>query len=198
MPSLSAWSLPQPFESGYLTVYLVFPGRYVPVHIEYVLVEILKNAFRATVENHQRKYGGSPTKPMPPVVATIALASLPPSPSQASFPSSPMDALAPAPPTPLTIGTAPQYLTIRIRDQGGGVHLNDLPRIFSYAFTTARGSGTGPYDDEGMGGGPYAAQYVGGAAGAVDDSESASGLFSEITSKGLQTGLGTLAGLGYG
>jgi len=54
-----------------------------------------------------------------------------------------------------------------------------------------------------MGGGPYAAQHVGGVAGAVDDGMaendgSSSGLFGEITSKGLQTGLGTLAGLGYG
>jgi len=78
------------------------------------------------------------------------------------------------------------------------VHHNDLPRIFSYAFTTARGSRTGSGDDEGMGGGPYAAQYVGGAAGAVEESGSAGGLFDEITSKGLQTSLGTLAGLGYG
>ena len=177
----------------------VFPGRYVPVHIEYVLIEILKNAFRATVENHQRRYGSSTTNPMPPVLATIALASLPPSPSPASHPSSPTDALAPAPPAPLTACTAPQYLAIRIRDQGGGVHPCDLPRIFSYAFTTARGTGTGFDDDEGMGGGPYAAQYVGGVAGAVEEGVSeTSGLFSEITSKGLQTGLGTLAGLGYG
>jgi 26S proteasome regulatory subunit T1 len=179
-------------------VSLAFLGRYIPVHIEYVLVEILKNAFRATVENHQRVYGSSTTESMPPVLATIALASLPPSSSLASFPSSPTDALAPAPPVPLTIGTAPQYLTIRIRDQGGGVHHSDLPRIFSYAFTTARGSRAGSDDDEGMGGGPYAAQYVGGAAGAVEESGSTSGLFDEITSKGLQTGLGTLAGLGYG
>lgn len=82
------------------------------------------------------------------------------------------------------------------------MHPCDLPRIFSYAFTTARGSGTGFDGDEGMGGGPYAAQYIGGVAGAVEEAEAesvnASGLFGEITSKGLQTGLGTLAGLGYG
>ena len=179
-------------------------GRYVPAHIEYILIEILKNAFRATVENHQRQYGSPTTKPIPPVLATIALASLPPSPSSALFPSSPTDALAPAPSAPLTTGMSPQYLTIRIRDQGGGVHPSDLPRIFSYAFTTARGSGTGfDDDDEGMSGGPYAAQYVGGVAGAVEEGTAegagnASGLFGEITSKGLQTGLGTLAGLGYG
>ena len=79
------------------------------------------------------------------------------------------------------------------------MHPCDLPRVFSYAFTTARGSGTGFDDDEGMGGGPYAAQYVGGVAGAVEEGTAESGgLFGEITSKGLQTGLGTLAGLGYG
>lgn len=78
------------------------------------------------------------------------------------------------------------------------MHHKDLPCIFSYAFTTARGSRAGSGDDEGMGGGPYAAQYVGGAAGAIEESGSGVGLFDEITSKGLQTGLGTLAGLGYG
>jgi len=66
-----------------------------------------------------------------------------------------------------------------------------MARIFSYAFTTA-----GRADDENGDGGPYAAQHIGGSAaiGSGDDG----GLFGEITGKGVQAGLGTIAGLGYG
>ncbi|KAF7295188.1 Protein-serine/threonine kinase [Mycena indigotica] len=104
---------------------------YVPVHLEYMLTEILKNSFRATVEHHK--------KALPPVRITLA---------------------------------------------------PDMARIFSYAFTTAKSN-----DDEDAGGGPYAAQHVGGLANIGGDDPH---LFSEITSKGLQTGLGSIAGLGYG
>ena len=73
--------------------------------------------------------------------------------------------------------------------------------MFSYAFTTA---GRNSRHGDEMGGGPYAAQHVGGSAalggGASESSTGGSraGLFSEITGKGIQTGVGTLAGLGYG
>lgn len=89
-------------------------------------------------------------------------------------------------------------LSIRIRDQGGGVAPANLPFIFSYAFTT---SGRGNHDhnhDEDSGGGPYAAQQVGGAAAFGDGRQGEGNLFGEITGKGLQTGMGTLSGLGYG
>lgn len=84
-------------------------------------------------------------------------------------------------------------MSLRIRDQGGGVTAANMTRIFSYAFTTA---GQGGEDDGG--GGPYAAQHVGGSA-AIDSGGTGEGnLFGEITGKGLQTGMGTIAGLGYG
>jgi 26S proteasome regulatory subunit T1 len=82
-----------------------------------------------------------------------------------------------------------------------------MERIFSYAFTTAgrrssSGSGRGAYgrsgdaNGDGDGGGPYAAQKHVGAGGAV----TAGGVdfFGEIMSKGIETGLGTIAGLGFG
>lgn len=68
-----------------------------------------------------------------------------------------------------------------------------MGRIFSYAFTTAEAS---PPDDDGAEGGPYAAQYVGGSA--VVGENGGSNLFAEITRKGIQAGLGTFYGLGYG
>ncbi|KAF8185063.1 branched-chain alpha-ketoacid dehydrogenase [Mycena galopus ATCC 62051] len=128
---------------------------YVPVHLEYILTEILKNSFRATVEFHK-------ARSLPPVRITLARH------RQTSF------------------------LSIRIRDEGGGVSPSNMARIFSYAFTTAKNSEDHDLEE---GGGPYAAQHVGGLAniGGGDTN-----LFSEITSKGLQTGLGTIAGLGYG
>ncbi|KAK0228194.1 hypothetical protein IW262DRAFT_1471903 [Armillaria fumosa] len=139
---------------------------YVPVHLEYILTEILKNSFRATVEHYGKQSQSS--KALPPVVITLS----PP----------------PAAPTP-----GPKYFSLRIRDQGGGVSPTNMLRIFSYAFTTAGRNA----DEDDSGGGPYAAQYIGGSA-AIGDSNGEGNLFGEITKKGLQTGMGTIAGLGYG
>ncbi|KAF8652746.1 hypothetical protein AX16_004243 [Volvariella volvacea WC 439] len=84
---------------------------YVPVHLEYILTEVLKNAFRATVEHHSRSNGPM----LPPIHITLS------------------------PPPPRTHDTIvdPAFFSIRIRDQGGGVSREHMQRIFSYAFTTA-------------------------------------------------------------
>ncbi|KAG6849417.1 hypothetical protein H0H93_008663 [Arthromyces matolae] len=140
---------------------------YIPVHLEYMLTEILKNAFRATVEHHGNHH--PPFRPLPPITITIS------------------------PPSRIR-GTSP-YLGLRIRDEGGGVSHINMARIFSYAFTTAGRNAEGGFDD---GGGPYAAQHVGGIAAFGNEGSGGANLFSEITGKGLQTGLGTIAGLGYG
>ncbi|KAH7889867.1 branched-chain alpha-ketoacid dehydrogenase [Phlebopus sp. FC_14] len=141
---------------------------YVPVHLEYILTEILKNAFRATVEHHYKQYGTAFTRPLPSVVVTI---SPPPSPSL-------------------------PFCSIRVRDQGGGVSPSNMVRIFSYAFTTA---GRPDSEEDDSGGGPYAAQHIGGLAAVGGNSGAGEGnLFGEITGKGVQAGLGTIAGLGYG
>jgi 26S proteasome regulatory subunit T1 len=200
--------------------------------MEYILTEILKNSFRATVEHQHKQHPDAPTSqlgsqsqsqsqsqhhPLPPVLITIV------------------------PPPRLPGLTKPATLSLRIRDQGGGVSPTNMSRIFSYAFTTAgrrarastrsgshshsHGHGRGyggaaasrdadEDEDVGAGGGPYAAQYIGGAAAvgsgmgpattAVSGSGSGgvdlggAGLFGEITGKGVETGLGTIAGLGFG
>ncbi|KAG6841210.1 hypothetical protein C0991_000872 [Blastosporella zonata] len=139
---------------------------YVPVHMEYVVTEILKNAFRATVEHHSKHHSSS--QALPPVTITLS------------------------PPSHIT-----PYFSIRIRDEGGGVSQANMTRIFSYAFTTA-GRGAEEEFDDGSGGGPYAAQHIGGSAAVGIGGSGEANLFGEITGKGLQTGLGTIAGLGYG
>ena len=169
--------------------------------MEYILTEILKNAFRATVEHHRYHYhrqhsndGSGPIAhthhhhhhehlPLPPVLVTIV------------------------PPPRLPGITKPATLSLRIRDQGGGVTPGNMERIFSYAFTTAgrcssSGSGRSRYGlsgdggGYGDGGGPYAAQQHVGAGSAV--AVGGVDFFGEITSKGIETGLGTIAGLGFG
>ncbi|KAG8738722.1 26S proteasome regulatory subunit 7 [Ceratobasidium sp. 414] len=157
---------------------------YVPVHVEYILTEILKNSFRATVEHHQR-LGKRSIHDLPPVTVTIAPPATP-TVSDNGPPDSPMsNACAPT----------PSYLTIRVRDEGGGVPPTNLSRIFSYAFTTA-GRLAQRGEDEG---GPYAAQHIGGAAAMGGGSGAGDGnVFGEIAGRGLQTGMGTIAGLGYG
>lgn len=147
---------------------------YVPVHIEYILTEILKNAFRATVEQHHKQHGSTiGAHSLPPVLITVV------------------------PPPRLPGVDRPATLSIRIRDQGGGVTPANMARIFSYAFTTA---GRSAHEDDGENeGGPYTAQHVGGAAAVGSDAgDGGAGLFGEMTGKGVEAGLGTIAGLGFG
>ncbi|RDB21247.1 [3-methyl-2-oxobutanoate dehydrogenase [lipoamide]] kinase, mitochondrial [Hypsizygus marmoreus] len=146
---------------------------YVPVHLEYILTEILKNAFRATVDHHLKHHPSS-LRSLPPVILTLS------------------------PPTTMREAADQlRFFSLRIRDQGGGVSPTNMARIFSYAFTTA-GRGAEEGLDDGGGGGPYAAQYVGGSAAVGSGGSGEANMFGEITGKGLQTGLGTIAGLGYG
>ncbi|KAG9123293.1 26S proteasome regulatory subunit 7 [Ceratobasidium sp. 392] len=160
---------------------------YVPVHVEYILTEILKNSFRATVEHHQR-LGNRSIHGLPPVTVTIA------PPAALNTPNSAENGLD-APATSDLLSPTPSYLSIRVRDEGGGVPPTNISRIFSYAFTTA-GRLAQRGEDEG---GPYAAQHIGGAAAMGSSSGAGDGnVFGEIAGRGLQTGMGTIAGLGYG
>jgi signal transduction histidine kinase len=98
------------------------------MHLEYIVTELLKNAFRATVESRSRE----------PVVVTIAPEPplrqqpgdfpdiQPPAEDRGQFKSDdirPLDDNAPG-------------VTIRIRDRGGGISPEVLPNIWSYSFTT--------------------------------------------------------------
>ncbi|KJZ78083.1 hypothetical protein HIM_02720 [Hirsutella minnesotensis 3608] len=101
---------------------------FVPTHLEYIVTELLKNAFRATVESRSRE----------PVVVTIA-----PEPPLKHQPGGAPQIQLPAQDRGLFRSDAMQPLddnapgvTIRIRDRGGGIPPDVLPQIWSYSFTT--------------------------------------------------------------
>ncbi|KKA27549.1 hypothetical protein TD95_002397, partial [Thielaviopsis punctulata] len=101
---------------------------HVPMHLDYMLTELLKNAFRATVEN----------RPDAPVVVTVA-----PEPADAPGSPPPVEEPCHAVVEELSHVGAIQRLddnvpgvTIRIRDHGGGISHDVLPSIWSYSFTT--------------------------------------------------------------
>ncbi|KAM5348468.1 hypothetical protein ACJ41O_008292 [Fusarium nematophilum] len=113
---------------------------FVPMHLEYIVTELLKNAFRATVENKSRE----------PVIVTIA-----PEPALRQNPP-PASSSPPAEDPPHVVGRPSEDddrgalrsgaiaplddnapgVTIRIRDRGGGIPPDVAPSIWSYSFTT--------------------------------------------------------------
>ncbi|KAI1436639.1 kinase isozyme 4 [Xylaria sp. CBS 124048] len=103
---------------------------FIPMHLEYIVTELLKNAFRATIEN--RDY----YRKMEPVVITIApeLAGPGPGPIIVDPPAEDKGAFRADRMYPLD-DNAPGF-TIRIRDRGGGISPSVLPNIWNYSFTT--------------------------------------------------------------
>ena len=92
---------------------------HVPTHLDYILTELLKNAFRATVESGKERepvevtIAASPSVPMPAVMEGATTTGYI-TPNESSVPG----------------------VTIRIRDRGGGISPENLPNIWSYSFTT--------------------------------------------------------------
>ncbi|KAL4820276.1 hypothetical protein BDW67DRAFT_181349 [Aspergillus spinulosporus] len=158
---------------------------HVPVHVEYILTELLKNAFRAVIESGNEQE---------PVEVTIAAAPDVPGnhvhsqePVANGKPSDALDTGAQSNSdvgfhVDTVVGTADanesikfstpssQSITLRIRDRGGGISPDVLPQIWSYSFTT--------FSDLDMG-----------EAGGID-------ALNTISSNSGQ--LSSIAGLGYG
>ncbi|KAL4961940.1 uncharacterized protein BDV14DRAFT_203254 [Aspergillus stella-maris] len=152
---------------------------HVPVHVEYILTELLKNAFRAVIESGNERE---------PIQVTIAAAPDVPSnhtqeqyfrPSEAERVQNSDNDVGFHVDT--VVGTADanesikfstpssQSITLRIRDRGGGISPEVLPQVWSYSFTT--------FSDLDM---------EGGSVDALNTISSNSGQLSSI------------AGLGYG
>lgn len=93
---------------------------YIPVHLQYILTELLKNAFRATIENGMQK------EPI-----TITISPLPISSKNSCQLTSSINEL-----DPKLLEYPDHGVTIRIRDRGGGISPETLPHIWSYSFTT--------------------------------------------------------------
>lgn len=131
---------------------------HIPMHMEYIITELLKNAFRATIES------GNVNEPVEVTIAPAPDVSAPlsePLPSEAMPRSHPSpyqyihptatatasgamftsDLSLPTPPQPSSSSSSSakrsQAITIRIRDRGGGIPPHVLPNIWSYSFTTA-------------------------------------------------------------
>ncbi|TPX46803.1 hypothetical protein SeLEV6574_g03024 [Synchytrium endobioticum] len=82
---------------------------FVPSHLHHVLFEVLKNSMRAVVEKEEQKVGfGNAERNNMPPIVVSIIE-----------PSS-------------------QQIQIRISDQGVGISAENLPRLFTYAFTTAK------------------------------------------------------------
>lgn len=97
---------------------------HVPTHLEYILTELLKNAFRATVERGKERE---------PIEVTIAASPIRDDPTPDKM--NPSEGYLPRRVTDSPVPVIPS-VTIRIRDRGGGISPSNLPNIWAYSFTT--------------------------------------------------------------
>ena len=99
---------------------------YIPVHLEYIITELLKNAFRATIESptltktphdlHQSQQddGNGGDGSLPPVIVTLSVSRR----------------------ERRNGARGGKVLSVRIRDRGGGIAPEVMPSIWKYSFTT--------------------------------------------------------------
>lgn len=166
---------------------------HVPMHIEYILTELLKNSFRATIEAGMEKEPVEVTiAPSPATEAQTAALKVARDPDEkvtamqkhaaglisnydqgsvdnASGANKPASS-ASANIRPLDNGTP--GVTIRIRDRGGGIKPEDYSKLWEYGFTTFN-------EDE------------------INDKTSSGTMALDVISGGVGGG-SSLAGLGYG
>ncbi|KAL9060156.1 MAG: hypothetical protein Q9162_000770 [Coniocarpon cinnabarinum] len=106
---------------------------HVPVHLEYILTELLKNSFRATIEQGTERHPIEVTiAPSPPNSAID-----PPTPPLQEQPHEPLpDTQSPSNDTIALLQAATPGVTIRIRDRGGGIAPENYANLWNYGFTT--------------------------------------------------------------
>jgi signal transduction histidine kinase len=143
---------------------------HIPMHLEYIITELLKNAFRATIESGNERSPIEVTIAAAPDVPTSgtkldALKKLRVSEDKAyDFSQSGLDEYcadhtptfgagdvpSPSSSPPNPIHAAAPAITIRIRDRGGGIPPETLPNIWSYSFTTFNSEEAAAAADNGM------------------------------------------------
>ncbi|KAG0357660.1 hypothetical protein BG005_003265 [Podila minutissima] len=183
---------------------------YVPVHLEYILCELLKNAVRATVEQ-SAKMGRSALNPHGDLgdSGNEDLGSQQQDPEQGqaeeylsnnnSKGERGNNAVAMVkddleqdetrrpnefghPPVEVTIAQGEREITIRIRDQGGGISREDFDVIFDYSFTTVKKENESSLHED-----------------AAGDGKGVDSIFKGVSRLAMQAGLGgPIAGLGFG
>ncbi|KAG9068686.1 hypothetical protein KI688_010965 [Linnemannia hyalina] len=189
---------------------------YVPVHLEYILCELLKNSLRATVE-HSAKIGRSvprretsifdepseeegsidhaEVRQVRQVDKGGSLSSS--SPTRKEKGGEELDITKRPnefghPPVEVTIAQSEHEITIRIRDQGGGVSQEDLDHIFDYSFTTVK-------DENETSSSSSSAAASGGPLDGGSPSNESESIFTGVSRLAMQAGLGgPIAGLGFG
>lgn len=162
---------------------------YVPVHLEYILCELLKNSVRATVEHSQRMgrsalnpHGNesdrhhSPTNRESGNSAVIINQD-----DDQDETKRPND--FGHPPVEVTIAQGDHEVTIRIRDRGGGISREDFDAIFDYSFTTVKNENESSSEGSSEDDSPYGVDSI----------------FKGVSRLAMQAGLGgPIAGLGFG
>ncbi|KAL9102126.1 MAG: hypothetical protein Q9163_002687 [Psora crenata] len=146
---------------------------HIPTHLEYIVTELLKNAFRATVERGKER---------DPIEVTIAASDPWSYPSSNSYSTEEKHRPHMVRLEPSTMG-----VTIRLRDRGGGISPMTYPNIWAYSFTTFN-------DDEIPASSPSLSSSQ--PASTTGTSNGNSDALNTISATGCDGS--SLAGLGYG
>lgn len=151
---------------------------HIPMHLEYIITELLKNAFRSTIESGNEREPIEVTIASAPDVSTTKLESLKKMSvtegNAYDFSQEGLDEYCSSPDADVgPLNSAAPCITLRIRDRGGGIPPETLPNIWSYSFTT--------FNNE--------------EAAAASNNGNSEGLNAIVSSGANQS---SIAGLGYG
>lgn len=162
---------------------------YVPVHLEYILCELLKNSVRATVEHSQRMgrsalkpHGKGPDRHHSPTNHESGNSAVIVNQDDDQDETKRLNDFG-HPPVEVTIAQGDHEVTIRIRDHGGGISREDFDAIFDYSFTTVKNENDSSSKDSSEDDSPYGVDSI----------------FKGVSRLAMQAGLGgPIAGLGFG